>query len=141
MKALKGVLQRLSKTKSLFIAVLCLVVTYIVWYYNGSTWMYMNDCGNNILLCVLGGVTGTCMVFGISKCINIKGEWLIDLSAGTLVILGLHPILICLCKLIYPIAELGVVNYFTGLVMMVVSLAIIRLCKKRFPKLIGIKQE
>ena len=141
MKALKGVLQRLSKTKSFFIAVLCLVVTYTVWYYNGSTWMYMNDCGNNILLCVLGGVTGTCMVFGISKCINIKGEWLIDLSAGTLVILGLHPILICLCKLIYPIAELGVVNYFTGLVMMVVSLAIIRLCKKRFPKLTGIKQE
>lgn len=141
MKALKELLQRLSKTKSLFITVLCLVVTYIIFIFNGSTWMYMNDCGSNIVLCVLGGVTGTCMVFGISKCLDIKGEWLIDLSAGTLAILGLHPILICLCKLIYPIAELGVVNYFIGLVMMVVSLVIIRICKKRFPKLIGIQHE
>ena len=82
-------------------------------------------------------VTGTGLIWGISKCIDINGKWLTDLSIGTLVILGLHPILICLCKLVYPIAELGVVNYFTGMVMMVVSLSIIRLCKKRFPKLIG----
>ncbi|WP_289161087.1 acyltransferase [uncultured Parabacteroides sp.] len=137
MKVLKGLLQRLSKAVSLFIAVSCLGITYIALCYNGPTWMYMNDCGSNIILCVLGGVTGTGLIWGISKCIDINGKWLTDLSIGTLVILGLHPILICLCKLVYPIAELGVVNYFTGMVMMVVSLSIIRLCKKRFPKLIG----
>lgn len=59
----------------------------------------------------------------------------------TIAILGLHPILICLCKLVYPIAEWGVVNYFTGLVVMVVSLNIIKSSKKRFSKLIGIQHK
>lgn len=141
MKALKELLQRLSKAVSLCVAFLCLVITYSILCYNGPTWMYMNDCGNNVILCVIGGISGTCLIWGISKCIEINGKWLTDLSIGTLTILGLHPILICLCKLVYPIAELGVVNYLTGLVMMVISLIVIKLCKKRFPKLIGIQNK
>lgn len=79
------------------------------------------------------------MVYGLSKLIQLKRQWVTDLSNGTIVIMGLHPLVIMVLRIIYPIVDFSYGYYFISLGIMLLSYGIIVFSKKYCPILIGVK--
>ena len=64
--------------------------------YNGYVWMYLNGYGNNYVLFIIGGITGTVMLYIVSLWLSRLSyrNMIIMLSKGSIVIIGLHIIMV-----------------------------------------------
>ena len=135
-KRLNGISRKLSA----IILISGIGITYWVYKQNGPVFLFMNHCGKNVLMCILGGISGSAIIFGFSKLIAYDCTWIRDISNGTLAILGLHSIVICVFKMLYPIATLGIWNWLTAVVVMSICCCFIMIGKTRFPYLLGMKK-
>lgn len=81
------------------------IIVIICGRYNDIVMLYKCSYGSDLLLCLIGGFAGTISVYAISKTVSqrCKRVNISVLGGGTIIILGLHQILIIvvgyLCKL------------------------------------------
>lgn len=71
--------------------ILCLLFVYTCTKLNGEVWMYETGYGHDFFLFLLGGLSGTYLVYFVSKCLdkyNFKN--ILIISKGTIVILAFH---------------------------------------------------
>lgn len=53
--------------KDIVVFILAVIITFLCGKFNGIVFLYKCSYGNNLLLCLLGGLAGTAMVYIISK--------------------------------------------------------------------------
>lgn len=109
------------------------LITYMCSMYNGHVWVFINDYGNSFLLYIVGGLSGTTLIYIISKWLDkIESSIVKTIATGSIIILGLHWQLI---KYIKISPELDAISAF---VLLLLFVPIIRICEKKMPILIGI---
>lgn len=69
---------------------------------NNGLGMHCCYYGGNMLLFLLGGVSGSIMVFAVSKLIGHAPKMVVVISRGTIIILGFHHIFIDFVRLFFP---------------------------------------
>lgn len=110
-------------------AILCFVSRF-----NGDVFIYRFIYGNNILLYLLGGVAGTCLLFFVSKMFDNSPNWVRILALGSIVILGFHRYLIILYRHFF---EQNPFDILVALVILLLFVPVIGLCISYFPWLVG----
>ena len=127
----------LSFGKYMLIFIVCGIITYVCGKYNGLVFLYKCSYGNNPLLCLCGGA-GTGLVFIVSVLLSKLFDN-IDISSvggGTMVILGLHPIIIVILNNMYRIS--GVLLYVGAFLVLLMFIPINLLVKEYLPVLYGV---
>lgn len=113
-----------------------LVCVYICYLYNDDVRIYTSYYGDNIFLYLLGGVSGTAMIFFISKYLGkYNFKFLKTISVGSIIILGFHIFFIQIIEKIYP--ESSLLEYIWSLLIILLFVPIISFSQKYFPILIG----
>ncbi len=115
-----------------------IIVTIICGKCNGDVFLYKCSYGNNIFLCLIGGISGTVFVYIISKwctllfkCLNIS-----VLGGGTMNMLGIqHPIIIIFNN-IFRLH--GWTIYIESLIVFLLFIPINKIVKKHFPLAYGL---
>lgn len=105
------------------------------WYYNGIVGLHACCYGGNLFLFLLGGVFGSLMVFAISKLLGKPLQIVAVISRGTIIILGLHKLLINLVWIFFPASCFDVV--FAAIIV-ILFVPIIIFTEKYFPLMAGI---
>ena len=105
------------------------------WCYNGNVGLYACCYGGNMFLFLLGGVFGSLMVFAISKLLGKAPQIVAIISRGTIIILGLHKLLINLVWVFYPASCIDIV--FAAIIVLL-FVPIIILTERYFPLMAGI---
>ncbi len=115
-----------------------IIVTIICGKCNGDVFLYKCSYGNNIFLCLIGGISGTVFVYIISKwctllfkCLNMS-----VLGGGTMNMLGIHPILIIIFNNIFRLH--GWTIYIESLIVFLLFIPINKIVKKHFPLAYGL---
>ena len=115
----------------------CLGIVYLCGKYNGGVWMYIDGYGNNILLFIIGGMSGTTMVFVVSKWLNgIYHQVVTDLSNGTIIILGFHYYVIDLIRKISP--SVTYLDPIFAIAIILIFVPVIWFVEKHIPYLMGV---
>lgn len=102
--------------------------------YNGSVGLHCCDYGGNMLLCLLGGISGTMMVFAVSKLLGHASKYVVVISRGTIIILGFQKIIIALVRVFFPVSYADIVF---ALVIVILFIPIILWTEKYFPLMAG----
>ena len=123
---------------------------FIVWIcgrYNDTVYLYNCDYGNNLLLCLTGGVAGFFLLSGLSLLLErLLGEKraVRILGGGTIIILGLHVILVLTYELFIRTAlnpaSRGFELYVVALVILLAFIPVILFCRNHLPLLFGKKR-
>lgn len=97
LKPLKSVLSELRNyyaESAIFLVSITLVT--VCAHYNGYVWMYLCEYGNNYALYVLGGMSGTTMLYIVSLWLSRLPyrNMMMTLSKGSIMIIGLHIIIV-----------------------------------------------
>lgn len=130
-----------NSNNSLYLFLFCGVILYICGHINGAPFIYKNHCGNNILLFYIGAISGSIIIYGISKVLvnYINYDIVISLSKGNIFILGTHPIIIQLISST-DLIRTGYFLYVVGAIIYIIYLPIIFFLIKKCPILLGIKK-
>jgi len=105
-------------------------------YYNAPVWMYMNGFGNNFLLFLIGGISGTVAIYIISKKLErFTFNGIKILSQGCIIILGFQMIFIKLILLVFPTRSLW--DALWSIIVMSLFIPIILFIKRYIPCLLG----
>lgn len=117
--------------------ILATAITLFVAIWNGKPGMHHNSWGNYYILFILGGLSGSVIVYLLS---NRLSKWnskaLQLLSSGTIVILGLHMHFIRLYQIVIPFPS-SIWDYLTAYLLLLLFIPIIQLIKNYFPVLMG----
>lgn len=125
-----------SLRAELFMFLFSIVLVFMCGKMNSGVWMYKNGYGNNILLFILGGVAGTVMVFIFSKWLNrIRIKFVVNISNGTILILGFHCYLILLVRKFFSLPTSMDLLY--SFLIILIFIPVIRFTEKYMPCLIG----
>ena len=119
----------------IFLAVIGFLFVLVCWSYNGNVALYACCYGGNMLLFLLGGVFGSIMVFAISKLIGQTHQLVTIISRGTIIILGLHKLLI---NLIWAFFSASYLDLAFAAIIVIVFVPIIIMTEKYFPLMAGI---
>ena len=103
--------------------------------FNGSVELYNCCYGGNMFLFLCGGVFGSMMVFAISKLLGQPLHLVAVISRGTIIILGLHKLLINLVWQFFPASYWDAV--FAAIIV-VLFVPIIILTERYFPLMAGL---
>lgn len=118
------------------VSILCIIA-----HYNGLVCMHLAGYGNHFLLFIIGGVTGSCFIFIVSKwCEQWKNKMTSDISMGTIVILGFHfPIVVFIARQLKELTEWSflIVSCLSSVTIIVCFIPIINLLKTYFPIILG----
>ena len=117
--------------------ILSILLVYICGLYNGYVWMYLNEYGNNFILYVVGGMSGTCMVYVVSLWLGrLPYRSIVQtISKGSILIIGLHIIIVRrLTEL--PERTWGE-DFILSLLILFSFIPVIRLAELFFPLLLG----
>ena len=118
--------------------IVSIVLVFVVGWYNGAPWMFDATYGKNIFLFFIGGLAGTFSVFSISYFFrNIKPRPLVELSKGTIIILGFHQLFIRAYDYLPNQYHTVIIDYIVALFILLAFIPIIRLSEKYFPVLLG----
>ena len=113
-----------------------LVCVYICYIYNDDVRMYTSYFGDNIFLYLLGGVSGTALIYIICKYIEkYNFKWLKTISVGSIIILGFHIFFIQISRKIFT--ESSILDYLLSLIIILLFVPIITFTQKYLPLLIG----
>lgn len=97
LKPLKNVFNNLHNLY-IELALLALSITFVVLcgYYNGYVWMYLCEYGNYYVLYLLGGMSGTVMLYVLSLWLSRLSyrNMINTLSRGSILIIGLHYVIV-----------------------------------------------
>ena len=126
---------RADKYTILQIAVSLLSV-FICGHNHKYVYLYSCGYGDSIMLCLFGGVAGTALVFLVSKLLE-QWHWrfIVDISVGTIVILGLHWHLIFIARSFFPNASF--LDLILAVMVTIVFVPVIRICETHFPVVMG----
>lgn len=85
----------INNYRNISVEVICLTLSSIVLivsaYYNTPVWMWINGYGDNFLLFILGGLSGSMCILIVSKWMgSFAAKQVIDISKGTIIILAFH---------------------------------------------------
>lgn len=97
LKPLKQVFNSLHNyVMELALLTISIVLVVLCAHWNGYVWMYLNHFGNNYVLYILGGLAGTVMLYVVSLWLSRLPyrNMAIILSKGSIVIIGLHIIIV-----------------------------------------------
>lgn len=92
LKAYKATINKKEQSSIYFLVFsFAVIITLLCSIYNGNVWVYMNDYGNSYLLYLIGGLSGTTLIFIICKWLDkVKLSIVSTISTGSIIILGLH---------------------------------------------------
>lgn len=118
--------------QGVFVIIVAYLITYLCSKYNGNVWCYINDYGKSFALYLIGGLSGSTIIFVMSKFLDkVQSSLVTTISSGSIIILGLHYELIKFFK-ISP--EL---DFLSAFLILILFIPIIRICEKKAPILIG----
>lgn len=116
------------------IVVFGFILVSFCWSYNGIVGLYRCDYGGNMLLFLLGGISGSIMIFAVSKLLGHVSAFVAVISRGTIIILGFHKLFIYRIGLFFPPSYLDVV--FAALIVFL-FVPIIIMAERYFPLMAG----
>lgn len=129
----KLILNELNNKMKLVIISLCgFLFVSVCWFYNGGVGMHQCDYGGNMLLFLLGGVSGSIIIFAVSKLLGHTSKIVAIISRGTIIILGFHKLLII--RGLMPTPYLDMV--YAALIV-ILFIPVILLIEKYIPIMIG----
>lgn len=126
----------------------CITSKYLLWcllisgaggvilcgIFNSPVWMYRCLYGNSMVLFILGSISGTILVFALSKLfLDVPYKVMQTISDGSIIILAFHMYFV-LIGLHYPV---GYGYYVEAALIMVLFIPIVRLSQRYFPILLG----
>ena len=118
----------------IFTVILGFALTYFSSYYNGCVGLYYCNYGGNMLWFLIGGLSGSIMIYAISKLCECTPKIISVVSQGTIIILGFHKLLITLIKNYYPESVCDVL--FAALIVLL-FVPFIKAVEKYFPLMVG----
>lgn len=110
------------------------LLVFICCSYNGSVGLHCSDYGGNMLLCLLGGVSGSMMVFAVSKLLGHASKYVVIISRGTIIILGFQKIIIALVRAFFPASYADIVFAF---IIVILFIPLIIWTERYFPLMAG----
>lgn len=136
LKPLKGMLSNMPWHSLLALVVVSLTITGYCGYYNAPVMLYRCSYGNNLFLCILGGVSGTTIVYVLSFLLkSYLSDFVRVVSGGTLVILAFHYETLKVVNRFINID--GLWRYLEALIILMAFVPIIMFVKKHIPILYG----
>lgn len=123
--------------------ILLVAITYFASSYNGEVHLFSGHYGNNIFLFVLAALSGTAMVYLLSKLLDsVRWHGLRIISSGTIVILTfhrefIHPLSKMFDKLDMSLIMQNVAIFLSSVVIVLVFIPIIMLLERYAPILLG----
>lgn len=114
---------------------ICSLIVFVCTKLNEGVWMYIDGCGNNIFLFLIGGMTGIALIFSVSKLIPVLPPPIVNVSKGTIIILAFHPYLIPIARTYFPNPSLcdGV---FSAIIVLL-FVPVIMFAERHLPYLMG----
>lgn len=123
------------------LAVIGLILTYIVYCFNGAVDTNKCQVGNFLLLYYVGGILGTLSICLFSKCKTMLIGGVHVFASGTLLIIGLNLWMIVFIKKVFMLFQNasgeGVQGFLIAIVCMAVFYPLILLAKRFFPMILG----
>lgn len=134
------------KSKSLIVLGITLLYTLFIAPKNGIIDVDGGAFGRNVLWFYVNAIIGILMVIAFStliiKYFNVEKTFCF-LGENTLIILGIHGFLIAVLKVIFAVAGIQLVYYTTFLMatmVILLSIPIIKLIRKKLPVIIGLNK-
>ena len=135
----------ITEFKSLIVAVVCGLLTYAVYKYNGI--VDINHCvwGNNILLFYIGGVIGSIGIYFLSisasSIYNYMGGVILTLVSGAMLIIGFSQNISSIVRNILPfLSGDNIGGMLIGFITMAILYPLIIVVKKIFPSILGYRK-
>ena len=109
-----------------------LFITYICSVYNGPIWVFKNDYGHHFLLYLLGGMSGTLLVYIVCLWLDgVKSRVVLTISTGSIIVLGLH------FSIIFYFRIIPELDFLSAFVVLILFVPVIRCCERYVPILLG----
>lgn len=122
-----------GRNKETLMFLITIIITSVCTYLNGNVWVYLNDYGNSFMLYIIGGISGTAIIYILSKWLdNIRLSVVTTISNGSIVILGLHYMLIGYTKITPSL------DFISALLLLLLFVPVIKLCEKYCPLVLGV---
>lgn len=124
-------------------ALIFALLTYAVSSFNGEVHMFSAHYGNSILLFVIAALTGTAMVYALSRLLdNVHLGGVRTISSGTIVILTFHRELVHPLSKLFGKLDMGVIAqniaiFAASVAIVIVFIPIIMLLERYAPILLG----
>lgn len=115
-------------------AVLSGAILFPVSRFNGDVFIYRFIYGKDILLYLLGGASGTFLLFFVSKMFDNSADWVKILALGSIVILGFHRYLIILYR---HFIDKNPFDILAALAILLLFIPLVGFCIRHFPWLVG----
>lgn len=138
LKPYKEVFNRLHNFLiELVLLVLSIALVVLCGHYNGYVWMYLCEYGNNFVFYLLGGMSGTVMLYVISLWLGRLPyrNMMNTLSRGSILIIGLHFIIVR--RLTELPNRVWVEDFVFAVLILLCFVPIIRLAELFCPILLG----
>ena len=134
-----------TKWKSFMVAIVCGLLTYVVYKFNGI--VDINHChwGNNILLFYIGGLLGSIGIFYFSISASSKkkhlGGPILTLVSGAMLIIGFSQNISSIVRsLLSFLAGSNIGGMLIGVITLVLLYPLIILSRKFFPAILGYRK-
>ena len=135
-KTFKEKLNHMSLYSLLVLGTVSLIITGLCGYFNDPVMLYRCSYGSNLLLCILGGVFGTVIVFVLSFLSKSYLSYFVRVvGGGTLVILAFHYEILKVVNRFLNIN--GLWRYLEALIILLAFFPIIMFIKNNLPVLYG----
>jgi hypothetical protein len=102
--------------------------------YNNNVGLHNCDYGGNMFLCLLGGISGTMMVFAVSKLLGHAPDYVVIISRGTIIILGFQKIIIALVRELFPASYADIIF---AVIIVILFIPLILWTERYFPLMAG----
>lgn len=103
-------------------------------FYNGSVGLHRCEYGGNMFWFLMGGVSGSLMIFSVSKMLGHATKTIAVISRGTIIILGFHKLFI---SLIFEFVSASYFDIAFAALIIVLFIPIIIAIEKYFPLMMG----
>ena len=122
----------------IFIALCSIGIIFICGKNNDTVFMYQARYGSSFLLFLIGAFSGIYAIYILSKCLNrLDNSFVRNIGGGTLVILGLHYVIILVLRMMGVLHNSTLLDYTIALLILFAFYPIIVLVKKHMPLLYG----
>lgn len=139
--------QSMAWWKWLVMLLTCIVVTYIISFFNGSAKMYEGLYGRSFILFVIASITGSCIVYMVSTRLNCCDWKIVRISSiGSIVTLVfhrelLHPLIKWINKMNFDIVIENITLFVSSVIVLLAFVPIIIVVKKVLPIVLGKRAE
>ena len=101
---------------------------------NVDVFLYRFIFGNDLVLCLLGGLAGTTTLFFVSKLLDFPAGWIRTLAVGSVVTLGFHRYLIVFYRHFF---DKNPFDFLVAFIILLIFIPVIRFCIRHVPWLVG----